>query len=101
MVIGSLIVILGLLFYAMGAAAKNKQGWGAMQYPQLVLGMIAIFVYVGMEVTVQSNMGALLKQPEFGGLDEKYISQFISLIGVVSRSVAGPARWRYSKCRPR
>ncbi|XQP84275.1 MAG: MFS transporter [Candidatus Pollutiaquabacter aromativorans] len=78
-VIGSLIVILGLLFYAMGAAAKNKQGWGAMQYPQLVLGMIAIFVYVGMEVTVQSNMGALLKQPEFGGLDEKYISQFISL----------------------
>ncbi len=79
LVLGSLIIILGLLFYALFAAQKNKEGWGAMQYPQLVLGMIAIFVYVGMEVTVQSNMGALLRQPEFGGLDEKYISQFISL----------------------
>ncbi len=79
LVIGSLVIILGSLFYALFAAQKNKAGWGAMQYPQLVMGMIAIFVYVGMEVTVQSNMGALLRQPEFGGLDEKYISQFISL----------------------
>ena len=70
LVIGSLIVILGSLFYALFAAKKNKEGWGAMQYPQLVMGMIAIFVYVGMEVTVQSNMGALLRQPEFGGLNE-------------------------------
>jgi FHS family L-fucose permease-like MFS transporter len=79
LVFGALVVILGLLYYAMNASGKNRQGWGAMQYPQLVLGMIAIFVYVGMEVTIQSNMGALLKQPEFGGLDEKFISQFISL----------------------
>ncbi|MCY7410057.1 MAG: MFS transporter, partial [Chitinophagales bacterium] len=55
------------------------EGWGAMQYPQLVLGMVAIFVYVGVEVSVQSNMGALLQKPEFGNLDAKFISQFISL----------------------
>jgi FHS family L-fucose permease-like MFS transporter len=79
LVIGALVVILGILFYAMSASSANREGWGAMQYPQLVLGMIAIFVYVGMEVTIQSNMGALLKQSEFGGLDEKFISQFISL----------------------
>jgi FHS family L-fucose permease-like MFS transporter len=79
LVIGSLVIILGLLFYALFAAQKNKAGWGAMQYPQLVMGMIAIFVYVGMEVTVQSNMGALLRQPEFGGLAGKDISLFISL----------------------
>ena len=79
LVIGSLIIILGLLFYTYSSAQKNKQGWGAMQFPQLVLGMVAIFIYVGMEVTIQSNMGALLKKPEFGGLNEKYISQFISL----------------------
>lgn len=79
LVLGSLVIILGLLFYALFAAQKSPKGWGAMQYPQLVLGMIAIFVYVGMEVTVQSNMGALLRQPEFGGLDAKFISQFISL----------------------
>ncbi|MFM8431854.1 MAG: MFS transporter [Bacteroidota bacterium] len=79
LVLGSLAIILGLLFYALSTARRNGNGWGAMQYPQLVLGMIAIFVYVGMEVTIQSNMGALLKQKEFGGLDEKFISQFISL----------------------
>ncbi len=52
---------------------------GALKYPQLYLGMIAIFAYVGVEVTIQSNMGALLKLPEFGALDESFISGFISL----------------------
>ncbi len=79
LVVGSLVTIFSLLFYAYSAAQKNKPGWGAMQFPQLVLGMVAIFIYVGMEVTIQSNMGALLKKPEFGGLNEKFISQFISL----------------------
>jgi len=79
LIVITLLVTLGLLFYSMGAARKNKEGWGAMQYPQLVLGMIAIFVYVGVEVTIQSNMGALLKLPEFGGLEERYISPYISL----------------------
>ncbi|MEC8323229.1 MAG: MFS transporter, partial [Bacteroidota bacterium] len=36
-------------------------GWGAMKYPQLILGMLAIFTYVGVEVTIQSNLGELLK----------------------------------------
>lgn len=75
----TLLITLGILFYAIVASKKNPTGWGAMQYPQLTLGMIAIFVYVGVEVTVQSNMGALLRIPAFGGLSEKYISQYISL----------------------
>ncbi len=75
----TLIITIGLLLYAMIASKKNKAGWGAMQYPQLTLGMIGIFIYVGVEVTIQSNMGALLKIPAFGGLSEKYISQYISL----------------------
>ena len=41
--------------------------------------MAAIFVYVGVEVTIQSNLGALLKLPEFGGYDESEIALFISL----------------------
>jgi FHS family L-fucose permease-like MFS transporter len=41
--------------------------------------MIAIFTYVGVEVTIQSNMGALLKTPDFGSLDTKQITPFISL----------------------
>ena len=57
----SLIVVIGGLFLSNILAKKDKESWGAMQYPQLVLGMIAIFVYVGVEVTIQSNLGELLK----------------------------------------
>ncbi|HTJ51649.1 MAG TPA: hypothetical protein VL443_19450, partial [Cyclobacteriaceae bacterium] len=74
----ALVSVIGILIYS-NSAAKKSEGWGAMKYPQLVLGMIAIFVYVGVEVTIQSNMGALLKDPAFGGLDESQISHFISL----------------------
>ncbi len=75
----SLIIILGLLFASMFMAKKDKTGWGAMQYPQLVLGMIAIFVYVGVEVTIDNNFGALLLRPEFGGFNEEHNSHLIAL----------------------
>ncbi len=75
----ALLVVVITLFMSNGAAQKNGNGWGAMKYPQLTLGMLAIFVYVGVEVTIQSNLGALLKTPEFGGYDESQISHFISL----------------------
>jgi len=75
----SLIVILAILFLSMLSARKNPEGWGAMAYPQLVLGMIAIFIYVGVEVTIDNNFGALLKKDAFGGYDESHISHLISL----------------------
>lgn len=75
----SLAIILGLLFASMFMAKKDKTGWGAMQYPQLVLGMIAIFVYVGVEVTIDNNFGALLLRPEFGGFNEEHNSHLIAL----------------------
>lgn len=75
----SLIVILAILFLSMLSARKNPAGWGAMAYPQLVLGMIAIFIYVGVEVTIDNNFGALLKKDAFGGYDESHISHLISL----------------------
>ncbi|MCX7743389.1 MAG: MFS transporter [Flavobacteriales bacterium] len=78
-VFGVLTYTLILLFIALVLSSKNPKGWGAMQYPQLVLGMIAIFIYVGVEVTIQSNMGALLKKPEFGAFQESHISHYISL----------------------
>ncbi|KAA2240151.1 sugar MFS transporter [Chitinophaga agrisoli] len=80
--ITGIVGILAILFYAKGSSQKNGDGWGAMKYPQLVLGMIAIFVYVGVEVTVASNMGALLKHPGFltpEGLSESQLDPFISL----------------------
>lgn len=75
----SLALILIILFTAMTVAKRNKTGWGAMAYPQLVLGMIAIFIYVGVEVTVDNNFGALLKRTEFGGYDEKNNAHLIAL----------------------
>ena len=57
----SLFAVIASVFYANTRATKSPEGWGAMKYPQLVLGMLAIFMYVGVEVTIQSNLGELLK----------------------------------------
>ena len=57
----SLMAVFILIYYAYKKAQTNSEGWGALQYPQLGLGMLAIFTYVGVEVTIQSNLGELLK----------------------------------------
>ncbi len=76
---GGLFVILGGLLFAYKKGKSEKEGWGAMQYPQLVLGMLAIFVYVGVEVAIGSNLGELLKQKEFGGYNSSQIPPFIAM----------------------
>ncbi len=76
---GALLVVVGGLLFANTKAQKNKEGWGAMQYPQLVLGMLAIFTYVGVEVAIGSNLGELLKLPEFGGYQSSELAPFISM----------------------
>lgn len=75
----SLVLVFIIMAFSYMSASKNGNGWGAMKYPQLVLGMLAIFVYVGVEVTIQSNLGALLKTADFGNIDEAHNSRFISL----------------------
>ena len=72
------LVAIGLPFLN-SIASKQKEGWGAMQYPQLVLGMLAIFVYVGVEVAIGSNLGELLKQKSFGGYKSSEIAPFIAM----------------------
>ena len=49
------------------------------KYPQLTLGMLAIFVYVGTEVTIQSNLGALLELKDIKGIDHTLVDKYISL----------------------
>ena len=71
-------VVLGLL-YANFKAQQNENGWGAMKYPQLVLGMLALFVYVGAEVSIGSNLGELLKQADFGSIPSSKIAPYISM----------------------
>ncbi len=50
-----------------------------LDYPQLYLGMLGIFIYVGTEVTIISNLPALLHTSEFGNVLEDAIAPFISL----------------------
>ena len=71
-------VVVGLL-YANFRAQKDENGWGAMKYPQLVLGMLALFVYVGAEVAIGSNLGELLKQADFGSIPSSKIAPYISM----------------------
>ena len=72
------VVVFGLLFANM-SAKKKSDGWGAMQYPQLVLGMLGIFCYVGVEVTIGSNLGELLRHKDFGGFQASEATPYIAM----------------------
>ncbi len=76
---GALFVIVGSICLAYFSSQRNKEGWGAMQYPQLLLGMLAIFAYVGVEVGIGSNLGELLKLEEFGSLQAVEIAPYVSM----------------------
>lgn len=77
--LGALATIVIGILVSLSLARKNPEGWGAMKYPQLALGMLAIFIYVGVEVAIGSNLGELLKQKEFGGLKASQISPYVAL----------------------
>ena len=72
------MVVIGL-FFANTTAQKNPEGWGAMKYPQLVLGMLALFSYVGVEVTIGSNLGELLKTTAFGSITGPGLAPYMSM----------------------
>jgi FHS family L-fucose permease-like MFS transporter len=88
LLIVALAAVVGCLLFAYSSSSKKPDGWGAMKYPQLVLGMLAIFTYVGVEVTVGSNLGELLKKAVDGTnlnelglptLNDAQLAPFISL----------------------
>ena len=57
-------------------AAARASGW--KQRP-LVLGAIAIFVYVGAEVSIGSFLVNYLNQPDIGDLSETLAARYVSL----------------------
>ena len=57
----ALVLTFALIFFGHLGSYIKPVGWGALKYPQLAWGMLAIFTYVGVEVTIQSNLGELLK----------------------------------------
>lgn len=55
------------------------KGAGALKFKHLVFGIIAIFMYVGAEVSIGSNMIAFLGMPEIASLNESIASSFVSI----------------------
>ncbi len=58
---------------------SKESDLGALKFPQLVWGMVAIFVYVGVEVSVGSNLGELLENPNIKGIDHTQVAKYVSL----------------------
>jgi FHS family L-fucose permease-like MFS transporter len=76
---GALAVVILSILISYASAQRKPAGWGAMQYPQLVLGMLALFLYVGTEVTIVSNLSDLLSKPEFGSIPSSQAALYISM----------------------
>lgn len=92
------VVIVGGLLIAYFKGSVQKIGWGAMQFPQLSLGMLAIFIYVGVEVAIGSNLGELLK--EVHHLDVSEISPYVSMYWgslMIGRWTGAVAAFKISK----
>lgn len=58
-------------------ATPGEHRTSALKYPQLVLGMFAIFVYVGVEVSTASNLPAYMEKSL--GFSTKDIAPYVSL----------------------
>ena len=54
------------------------RGAGALKHPHTVLGMLAIFMYVGGEVCVGSSIINFLNLPKLGGLSHEAASKFLA-----------------------
>lgn len=85
--IAFILVAIFMLFSKIEDPAKEEEEeidegsskFSVFNYPQLYLGMLAIFIYVGVEVSIISNLPALLHTKEFGGVLEHNIAPFVSL----------------------
>jgi MFS transporter, FHS family, L-fucose permease len=58
---------------------KVEPGMGALKYPHVILGVLAIFMYVGGEVSIGSNLISFLGQKSVAGLDPVEASKYVSL----------------------
>ena len=56
-----------------------EPGAGALKYPHVVLGMVAIFMYVGGEVSIGSSLINFLGQKSVAGLSEVDASKYVAI----------------------
>jgi len=59
------------------ASSSSPERKSALAYPQLVLGMIAIFIYVGVEVSTASNLPEFMRQ--HAGITTEGAAPYVSL----------------------
>ncbi|MBT3423373.1 MAG: sugar MFS transporter [Bacteroidetes bacterium] len=84
LIFGAVLLLLALFIrFAKLPQFVNKgmieKGAGALKYPHLVLGMIAVFMYVGGEVSIGSIMIKYLGLNKIAGLSEIEASKIVSL----------------------
>lgn len=98
---GAFLLVAGFFWVSKLPRIVNNEhveaGFGALKYPQLVLGMTAIFVYVGVEVTIGSNLPEYLKETQ--GLVSSQVSKYVSLFWgsmMVGRWTASVGNFNFS-----
>jgi len=78
-----IFVLLAVIFFFIHlphiGEGKIEPGAGALKFPHVKLGILAIFMYVGGEVAVGSAIINYLGQPEVGGLSEIEASKYVSI----------------------
>lgn len=87
MALGALFVLFGVIFWRLKVESNNEEETkntedkktvkSALSYPQLWMGMIAIFLYVGVEVATAANLPEYMKLEL--GFATKDIAPYISL----------------------
>ena len=75
--------VLAVIFYFIHlphvGEGKIERGAGALKHPHVILGVLAIFMYVGGEVSVGSSIINFLGQKNVAGLDPVEASKYVSL----------------------
>ncbi|HMD53508.1 MAG TPA: sugar MFS transporter, partial [Phycisphaerae bacterium] len=81
-VAGVFLILAVFFLFAHLPNFTNKEnithGAGALKHPHTMLGMLAIFLYVGAEVTIGSSIVNYLGLPKLGGLTHATASNFLS-----------------------
>jgi FHS family L-fucose permease-like MFS transporter len=76
-------VILAVIFFCIHlphvGEGKVEAGLGALKYPHVMLGVLAIFMYVGGEVAIGSSIINFLGQPNVAGMSAIEASKYVSL----------------------
>ncbi|MEM6348054.1 MAG: sugar MFS transporter [Bacteroidota bacterium] len=83
LIFAGLFVVLGIFIALSKLPAiqndeKIEAGLGALKYPFLILGGVAIFAYVGGEVTVGSTLINYLELPEVAGMEKSKADIFLA-----------------------